>query len=328
MKRVVLFNVGWMKYYCGQKPSDRIINGGKYVDEHEDGGEVRNFRPLGGHCYAYARSPRGGRVDIERLGAAREAACVDGVTVIFVATRPEGGSVVTGWYDRARVWRTAQIYKGRFYVAEAPERRCVLLPVDQRVLHVPRARAGQWGIGQSNIRYADEPKARRFLNRLSRFMRSPRGFDDFDKHVHTQNAKKRRGPGRQTDPFVRAKVERAAIRHVIAHFRHNGYKSFKSVERENKGWDLEFNRGCVRLLVEVKGCSGDASAVELTPNEYAAMCNTAYQQAYRLAVVAHALVKSRAHVEVVRFNGSDGTWRNSNDREIGLKTRTGAIVRL
>ena len=64
MERVLLFNVGWMKHYRGQTTTDRIINGGMYVAEHEDGGEVTNFRPLGSRCYGYARSPRGGRIHI------------------------------------------------------------------------------------------------------------------------------------------------------------------------------------------------------------------------------------------------------------------------
>ena len=29
---LVLFNIGWMQYYRGQTSSDRIINGGKYVN--------------------------------------------------------------------------------------------------------------------------------------------------------------------------------------------------------------------------------------------------------------------------------------------------------
>ena len=28
---LVLFNIGWMKYYRGQNPSDLIVNGGSYV---------------------------------------------------------------------------------------------------------------------------------------------------------------------------------------------------------------------------------------------------------------------------------------------------------
>ena len=61
------------------------------------------------------------------------------------------------------------------------------------------------------------------------------------------------------------------------------------MEADNKGWDLEVTRGAVKLLVEVKGCSGDSRQVELTPNEYAAMGHRRYREIYRLAVVTRAL---------------------------------------
>jgi hypothetical protein len=327
MERVLLFNIGWMRHYHGQTPSDRIINGGKYVAENENGGEVTNFRPLKGRCYAYARSPRGGKVNIDRLGAAPDAEHIDDVTVVFVATRPEGGSVVAGWYDRARVWRSEQTYGRRCYLAEAPAKRCVLLPVDQRVLRVPRARPGQWGIGQSNIRFADEPSARDFLRRLARFMENPLGFDDFEKPNRHRTRRGGGGAPRQIDPVLRAKVERAAIECVVAHYEGQGYECAR-VERENRGWDLEFTRGEVTLLVEVKGCSGEAHAVELTPNEYTAMCNAANHDTYRLAAVGHALLKRRARLTIIRFNGSDETWRDEDEREIKILKLTGARVQL
>ena len=50
---LVLFNIGWMKHYRGQTSSDRIFNGGRYVEENETGSEVRNFEPLDGQCYGY-----------------------------------------------------------------------------------------------------------------------------------------------------------------------------------------------------------------------------------------------------------------------------------
>jgi len=322
MERVLLFNVGWMKHYRGQTTTDRIINGGMYVAEHEDGGEVTNFRALGGRCYGYARSPRGGRIHIERLGADAAADHVDGVTVVFVATRPEGGSVVVGWYRNARIWREQQTSRRRVYVAEASAKQCVLLPVDQRVLDVPRARPGTWGIGQSNVRYVDEVGARPFLRRLALFMENPSGSEIVETRPEAKGRRRGRPP-RQSDPMLRAKVESAAIARVIAHY---AEYDCVSVERENKGWDLELTRGRVTLLVEVKGNSGDSGAVELTPNEYAAMHGRAHRDSYRLAIVTRALEKRRARLTVVRFNGSDETWRDEDERKVKLVERIGVRV--
>ena len=132
------------------------------------------------------------------------------------------------------------------------------------------------------------------------------------------------GAPRQCDPGLRAKVEKAAVRHVIDHWPYPGYECV-SVESDNKGWDLEFTRGARTLLVEVKGRSGDIAQVELTPNEYAAMCSRHHRDMYRLAIVTRALVAPR--LSIIRFNGSDETWRDQDDREVCPEERTGVIVR-
>ena len=101
----MLFNIGWMKHYQGQTPSDRIFNGGSYVQENKTGGEVRNFKPVNGRCYGYVRTQNGGPINMKRLGARADADYADDVTVVFTATPPEGGNRVVGWYRNARVWR-------------------------------------------------------------------------------------------------------------------------------------------------------------------------------------------------------------------------------
>ena len=108
MQPIVLFNIGWMKHYCGQTTDDKLINGGAYVQKNEEGGEVWNFLPTKGMCYGYVRSSRGGLLDIARVGATADAQYADKVTVVFTATRPGGGRVVAGWYHNARVWRKSQ----------------------------------------------------------------------------------------------------------------------------------------------------------------------------------------------------------------------------
>ena len=172
-------------------------------------------------------------------------------------------------------------------------------------------------MGRPNIRYTDEPKAKPFLHQLSQYMEDPPATD-----VPDPPRRKRRGTPRQSDPALRAKVEKAAIDHVTNHWPYPGYEC-ESVESENKGWDLEFTRGARKLLVEVKGCSGDAGQVELTPNEYKAMWDC--RDVYRLAIVTRAL--EAPQLSIIHFNGSDETWRDQDDREVRLMERTGVIVR-
>ena len=314
---LVLFNIGWMKYYRGQTDSDGIVNGGKFVDDNKTGFEIENFLPIDRRYVGYVQ-PRGNRVNLERLGAAPGAAHVDGVTAAFTATRPERGTVVVGWYRNARVWREAQPIRDREYFARAPVVDCTLLPVDERVFSVPRAGhpKGAWGVGRSNVRYLDEGgESAEFARRLGAYIDDPSGVD----LPQVRDDAGRRGPGRQPDPALRAEVEKAAIAYVIEHY--GGY-AWKSVESENKGWDLEFTRGAVKLCVEVKGCSGGRAQAELTPNEFAAMSRR--HRGYRLAIVARAFDKPRLYI--ISYNARDDTWRDQQDREVNLKELTGARV--
>ena len=164
----------------------------------------------------------------------------------------------------------------------------------------------------SNIRYTDKPEAEPFVGRLREYIEDPFNWP-------------RRWPGiapRQPDPEHRAKVERAAVAHVVDHY--SPHYDWVSVEQENKGWDLEFTQGEIRLLVEVKGCSGAVGTVELTPNEYSAMRNRLYHDEYRLAIVTRALEDPR--LSIINFNGSDKIWRDQHEREVRLEPRVGVRV--
>ena len=314
---LVLFNIGWMKHYQGQTPSDRIINGGSYVKDNETGGEVENFRPHGDWHYAYVQ-PLGNKINLEHLGAARGTPYADDVTIVFTATRPEGGCVVVGWYRDARVWRDEQRLGNRAYFAKAKKVDSTLLEVDDRVLRVPRSRqrVDAFVMGRSNVRYVrNKDETDEFIRKLREYVKDPATTE-----VSSSDKRQRGVPG-QNDPAHRAAVEEAAIKHVIDHY--SAYECV-SVEAENKGWDLEFTRGAVKLLVEVKGCSGEIGHVELTPNEYEAMRHSVHGNQYRLAVVTRAL--DRPRLSIVSFNASDETWRDQYDREVRLQERTAARV--
>ena len=311
---LVLFNIGWMRYYKGQTQSDKIVNGGNFIDINATGGEVKNFKAVGKYLYGYVKPSPGSKINVGKLGASRNASYADHVTIVFTATRPEGGSVVVGWYRDARVWRHEQRINGRSYYARTSKDNYTLLEVDKRVLRVPRARDPnvEWGFGQSNIRYvAQSDESVEFVRQLHAYLENPTDFNDFrEQSDHRRPI---------IDPDQRAKVEKAAIEHVTNYY--SGYVC-ESVERDNKGWDLEVTRGAVHLFVEVKGCSGDATRVELTPNEYKAMRNQ--RSKYRLAIVTKALENPR--LSIVSYNGSDETWRDQDDRKAEISERTGARI--
>ena len=316
---LVIFNIGWMIKYEGQTPSDRIVNGGRYVTENKRGGEVENFRDIDGWFYGYVQPPgHYEKVNLERLGGAPDATHVDGVTIVFTATPRTGRRVVVGWYRNARVWRDRRDRGEIHYFAKARVEDCTRLELDRRGLHIPRANKakGIWGMGRSNIRYVDRTdESEEIVRKLRAYVLDPLSID-----LPPRRRARGNGP-RQPDPLLRTKVEKAAINHVIDHYKGKGFE-WDTVEKENKGWDLEFRLGESHLLVEVKGCSGDRGQVELTPNEYAQMLRR--RGKYRLAIVTRAL--DHPQLSIVRYNESDETWCDRDNRKVRLVELTGVRV--
>lgn len=91
------------------------------------------------------------------------------------------------------------------------------------------------------------------------------------------------------------------------------------VSHENKGWDIEGREAGKRVLVEVKGLSGPAISVELTPNEYKAMKRE--KKRYRLFVVTNALAAPKAHT--FKYDTTRERWA-CGKTVLSLEERTGA----
>ena len=149
---MVLFNIGWMNRYRGDKRADRLINGGKYVLENGTGGEVENFLPRGGRCRGCVRLPSD-TLRLEHLGGSPDAPYVDGATVVFSATRPGGVAMSSAGTATPGSGASTSGANPYGFIAEARAEDSTLLDVDDRVFAVPRTRAGAFGLGQSNVRY-------------------------------------------------------------------------------------------------------------------------------------------------------------------------------
>ena len=313
MVGMVIFNIGWMRHYRGNTASDRIVNGGSYIDEKRTGWEVENFLPRDGHCRGYVKIP-GDTLRLEYIGGSAGAPYLDGATVVFSATRPREGGCVVGWYRNARIWRKYQPQGRHGFIAEAAADDCTLLDVDDRVFSVPRARAGEFGLGQSNVRYLHTSDAEPFVRRLRRHI---------ERHGRPHPLSHRSSAPRP-NAALRKQVEMAAVQHVIEYYESRGF-TCRSVEQDNVGWDLVCAKEALKLFVEVKGCSGDAQ-VELTPNEYRAMNQLGIRHRYRLAIVSTAL--RDPVLSIVSYNPSDGKWRDQRGRAASLRERLGAQIRL
>jgi 5-methylcytosine-specific restriction protein A len=168
---ILFCNVGWMNKYNGIS-GDSIERGGKY-NKHSIGHEVCNFTNNQGTVYGYVQ-PVGESIKIEKLGASKSDASIDGVTVVWTAGPETGGTVVIGWYEDATVFRDLQSI-GRpnalqtkngvtSYRVSAPANKATLLPVEQRELMIPRAVKG--GIGQSNVWFADKAESQEIVSQV------------------------------------------------------------------------------------------------------------------------------------------------------------------
>jgi hypothetical protein len=319
--RLLFCNVGWMEKYQGITRTDKIIGGGKYVKIQGRGNEVCNFVKCQKQVFGYVQ-PVGNQIRIERLGADKTETSIDGIDVVITATRPGGGSVIVGWYKNATVFRELENIKKPSAVHKKNGVKCfhysaafsdaTLLPEDKRTLAVPRRIKG--GMGKSPVWFADKGIDPKWLAKVRALLNN--------KNSPAPKGSKRSVP----DQARKLLVEKTAVELVWKHFKSQGYE-IKSVEKDNLGWDLEGTSGAVTLNIEVKGLSGEALTIELTPNEYKEFNKK--KLGYRLCVVTNCL--DRPRLFVFRFNLPSESWVNGlSDEAESLKIteRVGASVSL
>lgn len=309
-----------MTAYNGHE-SNIYAGGFKYAKKHGHGGEMYNFKNIGdryyGHVEIMPRKIKGHLTDIsirlEKLGALKTAASLDGVLVVWTAPCRDGnGSEVVGWYRNAtlhrhRVYPTGELKKARKfknprtsktdfldYRVEAKVGDCRLLHPDERVLKIPSYPKSVKGVpGQSSVYYPfsqSTPEAKKLRDRVLAFINE--GV--------VVPMKKRPRPmqvaGRQLDLQRRKKIENAAVKFVSDHFGRLGY-AIESREKDNVGYDLLTTKGDVMLCVEVKGRSISNVVADFSPNESRAI--KAHQDGkfkdgeYRVCIVTDALNESK-----------------------------------
>lgn len=312
-----------MEFYRGQTTDDQIVGGGAYVKEEGMGHEICNFAEHQGLVYGYVQPPKAegqpgeGQINIDRLnGQGLDA--IEGVLVVWTATRPRGGTVVVGWYKDATVHRFYQKFENapvlhrenRLYGfrIKAQLSDVTLLPLDQRTVDIPRRVKG--GMGQSNVWFAAAPESRHIVEKVIALVTGQRS------NLRLKYTKK-------TDPDHNANVEKSAITMTRKYYEGNSY-IVESVEKDNVGWDLEASSGKLKLLIEVKGLSGSSAIAQLSPNEYIAFaCQSAE---YRLAIVTEALTSPR--LTICRYSQEGGRWvvDGNTSCEIDIQTKESAIV--
>jgi len=326
INRMVFFHIGWMRDYRGDDDDD-IIGGGSYIDKTKTGGEVFNFLPYNsGYVYGYVQPSRGGDIDINRICDTKFKDRIEDVLIIWSAKNPgaRGGRYIVGWYKNATVYRTVQeleydpeVYcRGNYHIAYFARTKIedgLLLPIN---LRNKKVLSGKEKMGQSLIWYADSKYGKDYRKIILDYI------EKTEKSAEGQKIKKKTSWARQVDPEKRIKVEKAAIEVVTKHFEGIGYH-VRSVQEDNVGWDLEANKKDEEIMLEVKGLSGDAIRIELTPNEYEKASE--YFLDCKICIVANAL-GDKPQLHVFSCNEENGPWTDKAGMALEVEKRIAAIM--
>lgn len=157
--KILYIRNGWMSSYNGLL-NDNLQGGGSYNNEHI-GHEIYNFASYDGQYYGYVQPVRGTTINIDRIDEKNSGEYVDNVLVVHIATRPNYGQVIVGWYKEARVYKNYQkvdknvLDKRNFkfdeysiYSTDAT----LILPVEERKFKIGKTD----GLGQSNVFYGND----------------------------------------------------------------------------------------------------------------------------------------------------------------------------
>src|SRR6185437_14178093 len=91
MTPILFLSVRWMRHYTGEENDFSSLN----------------YTPFHDHYYGYAQIA-GNKIKLRKLGAEPSDERLEGVTVVWIASSPEGKRVVVGWYRSATVFRDYQ----------------------------------------------------------------------------------------------------------------------------------------------------------------------------------------------------------------------------
>lgn len=170
----ILCRVVWAPTYANRNESIFAATMTK-PEKHSYANERLNFANERGFSYGFVEG-KGDRINLQKLGAARGADKLGGVTVIWFAAAPQTHRpTVVGWYNNATVYRDAQTpnktssRKGWTYNFKAKFSDVYAIPEKEREFIVPSKlnRSDKGFIGQRFWFYPESSD--RYLHFLERF---------------------------------------------------------------------------------------------------------------------------------------------------------------
>lgn len=342
---ILVCNVGWMARYQGLRGQpDNIVGGGSWVERHKHGHETCNFLPTpSGEVFGHFETSQvktDRSVDITKLGASVDDERIEHIDVVWIATEPNGGGRrVIGYYHDATVYRQRQ-RPGRYptkqhnrdqirsYMVSADVANVRCLGLDERSIELGRPPG--W-IGQTNWWFPEHSKH----PDVPAFIAEVRALLDDHGAVPANGSLNRSMHRPPTDPHRNALVEASAIDMVAKHY---ADYEVRSVEKDNRGWDLEiYEKGVPSLgtepayRIEVKGLSGPRAVVGVTPNEYRCIKDhmAGDLPTYRIAIVTLALI--RPTLQIIFYDQVRKAWVDEVDKkpaQLQVDEKVAAILSL
>lgn len=156
--RVLFCRIGWAKFYCGDV-NDKPINGGSYnKNQNNVGYETYNFKNYDGKYYGYVRIRREWTIHLERIeNCPKKQDELDGVLVIWLATKKSGGEYIVGWYKDATVFRKYKTVPDSICNNRLPGHCIYHISSNDAVLLDEKERNCRiYGIGQFNYWFDEE----------------------------------------------------------------------------------------------------------------------------------------------------------------------------
>lgn len=184
--RVVFINLTEMDEYNGLE--DNLKGGGAFIEQNGYGHEVYNFKNDNSKCYGY--TPPYSKINLSRISKAINhdalGGYIDDVLVVFTCSRENGGRIICGFYQHARVYaepvgdnRSSRVIdiNGQTIFAEynivCDVDNAILINRKDRKKHLPRSSGkNDAGHGQHPVWYADDPKCAKLKNNLLDYVES------------------------------------------------------------------------------------------------------------------------------------------------------------
>ena len=306
LEAIILAHTVWMDQYEGDigtiVPSSFHWKAAGHVAERS--GEAYNFAVFRGKCEGYVSHFK--QINVNKLGASDDDRKVSGITVVWTATPRKGEARrVIGWYRNATVFRDAKksrnpVRKSTNIFFTANSGNCVLLPIGQRDLEVPRSQDLGKGLGPGTaaIHFPGPELAKKLFSFIADY--KPTVADAGVLETDINSLKKPRQP----DIAKRLAVEQAAMNEVRAILAANGW-SVHDRTLQSCGWDYTASKpGIPSLLIEIKGLSGPELVPELSPNEFKHLKlhqNGSPKGRYVIAIVTDALDSAKRKLHAFGF---------------------------